>query len=127
MTVAGVYVTGLREITRGLERAGVEVEELKDVMGAVATEATRVMTPYIPRDTGALRGTARPSRAKGRAIVTVGRGRITARAAPVIYGWPRRHIKSSRAVERTDEVMETRAPQILEQGWGEIAERYGLA
>ncbi|GAA1977503.1 hypothetical protein GCM10009798_43400 [Nocardioides panacihumi] len=123
----GTYVTGLREITRGMERAGVDVEDLKDVMGEVATEAAHVMKPFIPRKSGALADTARPNRAKGRAIVTVGRGRTSLRAAPVIYGWPKRHIRSSRAVERTDDVMETKAPQILEQGWAAIAERHGLA
>lgn len=123
---AGVFVTGLREITRGMERAGVDVEELKDVMGEVATEAARVMGPFIPRASGDLRGSVRGNRAKGRAIVTIGRGRTLGRAAPIVWGWPKRHIKSPYAIKKTDEVMETKAPEILERGWNEIAERHGL-
>jgi hypothetical protein len=121
-----VHVAGLRELTRGFERAGVEVEDLKDAMAEVATEATRVMRPFIPRASGALAETARPNRAKAKAVVTIGRGRTNGRAGPIIYGWPRRHIRDSRAVDRTDAVMETRAPQILTEGWNRIAERNGL-
>ncbi|GAB7003915.1 hypothetical protein JCM18899A_13870 [Nocardioides sp. AN3] len=126
MAKAGVYITGLREITRAMEKAGVDVEELKDVMGPIAAEAARVMEPFIPKRSGALRASARPNRAKGKAIVTIGKAR-TAYAAPIQWGWPRRNIRPARFVERTDAVMETKAPEMLEQGWAEIVERHGLA
>lgn len=125
MPSSGVYITGLREMTRAMEKAGVDVEELKDVMGDIATEATRVMQPYIPSKSGALRASARGNRAKGKAVVTIGKAR-TPYAAPIQWGWPRRNIKPARFVERTDEVMETKVVQMLEQGWTKIAERHGL-
>jgi len=121
-----VHVAGLREMTRAMERAGVEVDDLKNVMGAIATEARDVMTPNLPRRSGTLQNTARPNRAKGRAIVTVGTARVRY-AAPLIYGWPKRHIRPSNAIERTDAVMETRAPELLAEGWNRIAEKNGLA
>lgn len=126
MASAGIAVSGLRELTRGLEKAGVDVEELKDVMGRVADEAADTMRPLVPVKSGKLRASVRPNRAKGKAIVTVGTARVPY-AAPIQYGWSARGIKPSRFVERTDQAMETRAVELLEQGWADIAERHGLA
>jgi hypothetical protein len=121
----GVHIEGLRETTRALEKAGVEVEDLKDVMGAIATEARDVMTPMLPRRSGTLAGSARPNRAKGKAVVTIGGARVPY-AAPIIYGWPKRNIRPTLAVPRTDAVMERRAPELLAEGWNTIAEQNGL-
>jgi len=123
---SGVYVSGLREITRGFEKAGVDVEELKDVMGKVASEAADSMQAFVPTRTGALRASVRGNRAKGKAVVTAGKARVPY-AAPIQWGWAKRGIKPAKFVERTDDVMETRSVQILEQGWADIAERNGLA
>lgn len=121
-----VHVAGLRETTRAMEKAGVDVEELKDAMGAVAAEAADVMQGYVPVGrTGKLRGTVRGNRAKGRAIVTAGTARVPY-AGPIQYGWRRRNIKPAQYVERTDAVMDDRAPALLEAGWDEIAKRNGL-
>lgn len=122
----GVHVEGLRDITRSMERAGVDVEELKDVMGEIAAEASRVMQSFTPTKTGALKASIRGNRAKGKAVVTAGKAR-TPYAAPIFYGWPKRNIKPSRTVERTDAVMDDRVTQMLAEGWNEIAKRHGLA
>lgn len=122
----GVSVEGLREATRGLEAAGVDVDELKDVMGSIAAEAAGVMAQFIPSRTGRLRASVRGNRAKGKAVVTVGNARVPY-AQVIQYGWPARHIEPAGYVERTDAVMETRAVEMLEDGWTAIAERHGLA
>jgi len=125
MAKAGVYITGLRETTRAMERAGVEVDDLKTVMGQVAAEGARVMQGFLPHDSGRLEASTRGNRAKGKAVVMVGGARVPY-AGPVIYGWAARGIRSSNAVPKTDDVMETRGPQLLEAGWSDIVERYGL-
>lgn len=125
MAKSGVYITGLREITKAMEKAGVDVEELKDVMGGIATEATQVMQPFIPSRSGALRASARGNRAKGKAVVTIGKAR-TPYAGAINYGWPRRGIKPANFVARTDSIMDTRVVEMLEAGWAKIAERHGL-
>lgn len=122
---SGVYIQGLREITRAMEKAGVDVEELKDVMGRIASKATDVMQPFIPKRSGALRASARGNRAKGKAVVTIGKAR-TPYAAPIQWGWAKRNIKPAGFVEKTDREMEPKVVQMLEDGWGEIAERHGL-
>ena len=81
---SGVYIQGLREITRGMEKAGVDVEELKDVMGRIADEATRIMQPLIPKRSGALRASARGNRAKGKAVVTITARREADRIAGIL-------------------------------------------
>lgn len=112
-----VYVSGLRETTAAMQKAGVELDELKDVMAAVATEAATTMRGFIPTRTGRLRDSTRGNRAKGNATVTVGTKRVA-------YAWAvRRRVDY---VERTDRIMATRSVEILEDGWNAIAERTGL-
>lgn len=140
---AGVYVSGLREVNRSLEKAGVDVAELKTVMGGIAAEATRVMQPFIPAGkTGNLRQSARGNKAKGKAVVTIGKARVPY-AGAIQWGWGKQHsnykhgryarkgtrggYKGAHFIEKTDDVMETRVAQMLEDGWADIAERHGLA
>lgn len=124
-TTPGVYIDGLRETTRALEAAGVEVDELKDVMATVAAEAADTMRGFVPTRSGRLRDSVRGNRAKGAAIVSVGGARVPY-ASPIQYGWAARNIKPARFIEKTDAVMETRAVTLLEDGWNAIAERHGL-
>lgn len=122
---ATVQVEGLREIVRGLEQAGVELDDLKDIFGEIASEAAGVAGPVTPRRTGTLAGTVRGNRAKNKAVVTIGKAR-TPYAAPIIWGWPTRGIKASPVVPRTNQYMETRAPELLETGLDRVMEGLGL-
>ena len=122
---ATVQVEGLREIVRGLEQAGVELDDLKDIFGEIASEAAGVAGPVTPRRTGTLAGTVRGNRAKNKAVVTIGKAR-TPYAAPIIWGWPARGIKASPVVPRTNQYMETRAPELLETGLDRVMEGLGL-
>lgn len=136
----GVYVEGLRETVRSLERAGVEVDDLKDVMGAIAAKAAEIMRPLIPSRSGKLRGSARPNRAKGRALVTIGTARVKY-AGAVNYGWGRAHANykhgrhatgirgSYRGADfttKTDAQLEDTATRMLEAGLVDVLERNGL-
>lgn len=122
---ATVQVDGLREMVRALEAAGVDVEDMKDVFGEIASESAAVAAPAVPRRTGALAGTVRGNRAKNKAVVTIGKAR-TPYAAPIIWGWPARGIKASPVVPRTNQYMETRAPELLETGLDRLMEGLGL-
>lgn len=120
-----VQVEGLRELTRGLEQAGVEVDDLKDVFADIAAAASSTAQQFTPRGTGALKDTVRPNRAKNKAVVTFGTARISY-AGPILFGWPARHIAPARTIPRTDQDMTTKAPQMLEEGIGRVIERLGL-
>lgn len=120
-----VQVEGLKGLVRDLERTGVEVDDLKDVFGAVAAEGARVASGFTPRDTGALRATVRGNRAKNKAVVMFGKGKVKY-AGPILYGWPKRNIVGSRTIARTDDVLARTAPQLLDQGLTDLLTRNGL-
>lgn len=120
-----VAIDGLRELVRDLVKAGVDVEDLKDVNAEVAKVGAYVAANLAPSRSGALARTVRGNRAKGKAVVTAGRGRVRY-AGPINYGWPKRNIRAALFLQKTDRAMETRAPEIFEKGIAKIFEKYGL-
>lgn len=120
-----VAVQGMREMIRDLIRAGVDVEDVKDALAEVAKVGAYVAANLAPRRSGALVATIRGNRAKGKAVVTAGRARVRY-AGVVNYGWPKRNIQPARFLQKTDTVMETRAPEIFEKEIAKIFEKYGF-
>lgn len=125
MSRGGFHVEGLREAIRDLEAAGVEIEDLKDAFAKVSTEARDVTARNTPKRSGRLAAAPRASRAKNKAIVTVGGARVPY-AGPIFYGWPHRNIKPAHTIQRTDDVMEREAPRILDAELGRIFTKYGF-
>lgn len=120
-----VAINGLRELVLDLVKAGVDVEDLKDVNAEVAKVGAYVAANLAPSRSGALARTVRGNRAKGKAVVTAGRGRVRY-AGPINYGWPKRNIRAALFLQKTDKVMETRAPEIFEKGIAKIFEKHGF-
>jgi len=120
-----VAVEGMRETIRDLIKAGVDVEDVKDALAEVAKVGAYVAQNLAPRRSGALATTVRGNRAKGKAVVTAGRARVRY-AGVVNYGWPKRNIRPARFLQKTDTVMETRAPEIFEKEIAKIFEKYGF-
>lgn len=122
----GIHVDGLKETSNALVAAGADVEDLKDVLGSIATEAAESMRGYVPvgsttqKGRAHVRDTIRPNRAKGAAIVTIG-------GAKAPHAQVLRASHPSKFVEKTDAHMEGRAVEMLTEGWNEIAKRNGLA
>ena len=122
----GIHVEGMRDTVRALEAAGAAVEDLKDVMGSIASEASEYMRGVVPVGSvlqprrAHLRDTIRPNRAKGKAVVTIG-GPKAPHAHVIRASHP------SKFVAKTDAHMEGRAVEMLTDGWNEIAKRNGLA
>lgn len=123
--MTGIKVDGLRETTRALESAGADVDDLKDVLGSIASEAAETMRRFVPVGSRLqprrqhARDTIRPNRAKGAAVVTIG-------GAKAPHAQVLRATHPSKFVERTDTAMEGRALDMLTEGWNEIAKRNGL-
>lgn len=88
---SGVYVTGLRETIRALERFGVEVEDLKDAFGDIAGDIVEEARGRIKVATGAALATIRPARTKNKAIVRAGTASVV-HPAILNYGWPAHNI-----------------------------------
>lgn len=110
---AGFRVEGLSSVVRGLQDLGVEVEDLKDAFAAIAAQAAQVAASAAPSESGALRGSLRGNRAKGKAVVTAGRSAVPY-AGPINYGWPTRNIEGAGFMQTADEAMGPRALALLE-------------
>ncbi|MDQ0645665.1 hypothetical protein [Microbacterium murale] len=80
-----IRVEGLREAVRALDRAGVDAQDMKDVMFAIGMLVVNATMP--PRDSGTLAGTLRAGRGKTKAVVRAGGARAPY-AGVIHYGWP---------------------------------------
>jgi len=118
-------VEGLNKLTRALTQVGVEIDDLKDVMGSIAALGARLASSFAPTRSGALVKTIRGNRAKGKAVVTAGRARVPY-AGPINYGWPKRNIAPARFMQRADAEVAPRAVGMLEDGINEVIQREGL-
>lgn len=123
MPSVSVEVDGLRELVRDLERAGVDVADLKESFSRIASEAADTAQGFTPHRSGKLAGSVRGNRAKNKAQVIFGRARVPY-AGPILYGWPKRGIKPATTIQRTDAVMDNRAPQLFEEELGRIFRKY---
>jgi hypothetical protein len=125
MPGVGVQVEGLRETVRALQRAGIEVQDLKEIFGGIAAEGASVAAGFAPRLTGRLAASIRGNRAKNRSVIAAGRARIPY-AGPINYGWRARGIEPSMFMQRADKVMEPRAVQMLDEGLTALIAKVGL-
>lgn len=123
--MAGVQVEGLNQVVRGLVELGLDAEDLKGAFGPIAAEGAELAAGFAPKRTGRLAGTVRGNRAKNKAVVTAGRGRVKY-AGPINYGWRRRNIDPARFMQRADEAMRPIALEKLEDEINRAIERRGL-
>ena len=122
----GISIDGLREFVRDLEKLGVEVNDLKDVFSKISKRAADVMQSKVPVRTGALRAAVRGNRAKNKAVVVAGNNKRVAYAGAINYGHPARNIRPANFIARTDDVMQTEALELLDEGITDLIKRYGL-
>jgi hypothetical protein len=139
MGVSGgsVKVDGLNKTLTALQRAGVEVADLKAAMGAIAAEGARLASGFAPVRSGRLRNTIRGNKAKAKAVVIAGRAKVPyagvinygwnqPHAAAAASGWTRRNIKPSLFMQRADKALAPQAVKMLEAGIDKAIERAGL-
>lgn len=92
----GAKITGLRETVRNLERLGVDVEDIRAAFTAIAADVAQEAGVLAPvGETGALRGSIRPGRAKNKAIVRAGTAARVPYAGVINYGWAARGIAAT--------------------------------
>lgn len=124
---AGIHgkVEGLNKTLTALQRFGVEAQDLKDVMGAIASEGARLASGFAPKRTGRLANTVRGNKAKAKAIVIAGRARVPY-AGAINYGWKRRSIAPALFMQRADAALAPRAVEMLEKGLDGAITKVGL-
>ena len=125
MPSGGVRVQGLREVVRALVDVGVEVETLKEALAPIAERGASVAAGFVRSVTGALAGTLRGNRAKDRAVITAGRGRVKY-AGPQNYGWETRNIEPQGFMQKADQVMQPISVGLFESAINDVIRRNGL-
>jgi hypothetical protein len=121
-----VRVEGLNRAVRDLQRAGLEVGDLKDAFGKIARLGASVATGFAPRRTGRLAGNIRPNKARNSARIVAGGARVPY-AGVINYGWPARGIAASGFMQRADESIGDEAPDLLIRNINRIIEQRGLS
>lgn len=124
-TGGGVRVTGLNAVVRALLEIGLDVDDLKDAFSSISREGARIAAGFVHSRTGKLAGTLRGNRAKNKAVIVAGRGRVKY-AGVQNYGWPRRHIRAQQFMQRADEVLQPIAVEKLEREINDAIRRRGL-
>lgn len=125
-TVSGsLEVEGLRDTIKSLERIGVDVNDLKDVMADIASEGSQLASSFAPKRSGSLARSIRGNRAKNKAVVTAGKARVPY-AGAINYGWPARNIEPSLFMQRADQVLAERVPDMLSEGIDRAIRKAGL-
>lgn len=118
MPSSGIQVTGLRETTRNLQQAGVALNDMKDAFKRIGDIVSTRSKVLVPRQSGKLASSIRPSRAKNQAKVSAGGVRVKY-AGPVHYGWAARKIRPhpflTTALDQTK-------PQVISAAEAEIEE-----
>lgn len=123
---AGVHIEGLNELNRELQRLGVEVDDLKDVMASIAQLGTEEANLRVPRRTGRLAASIRGNRAKGKATIMAGRSSVPY-AGPIEFGWPGRNISAAKYMTGAADKLAPRLPDMFEDGINDIIRKRGLA
>jgi hypothetical protein len=107
-----IKVQGARELRRELRKMGNDMENLKALNLDVATIVSNRAKDLVPRRTGALADTIRPSGTKTAGRVRAGFRRVPY-AGPVHFGWPARRIQPQPFLY-----------DALDQRRGEVLDRY---
>lgn len=110
---------------RDLQQVGTEVDDLKAVFSTIAAEGAEIAARHAPSKSGALRASIRGNKAKGKAVVMAGRARVPYAGAQN-YGWKARGIRPRMFMQSIDSVMETRAPELFEEGISDILVKLGF-
>lgn len=114
--MAQVRVIGLPRFLRTLRAAGVEIEDQKAAMTAVASTVAVAISAAAPKRSGRLSSSVRGSKSKGRASVRVGTtARTKLYVGPIHYGWPGHGIEPNPFAERTLQRLEPTIAAVLER------------
>lgn len=98
---------GLNTLVRTLNRAAVDVSDLKDAHQNAARIVASAAQASAPRRSGALASSVRGARQVRRARVSVGGARVPY-AAPIHWGWPARGIAANPFVSEAAQDTESR-------------------
>lgn len=120
----GVRVEGLRETVRSLERFGVEVKDLKAAFKRIGNIVVGDARTLVPKKTGRLAASIKPSNTKNKSIVRAGGGRIP--YAGVIHFGGYNNIEPHPFLTEAVSRNQTKAVSELDKELNELIRKLGL-
>lgn len=125
MPSVSVRVQGLNQLVRSLQKAGVEVDDLKGAFSKMSRLGADYAAGFAPKRTGKMAARIRGNKAKNKAVVMAG-GATTPYAGVNNYGWPARGIEASGFMQKASDRLEGEAPALIDQELNDIVRRVGL-
>lgn len=113
------------ELMRQFRKLGFKVSDLGEVFGEIAQEVTADAKSMAPHRSGRLASDIRPSKAKTRATVAVGRASVPY-AGPINYGWARRGIGPSMFMNRAADTKAQSSAAKIDHEIGRMIRSCGL-
>ncbi|WP_408936386.1 hypothetical protein [Corynebacterium tuberculostearicum] len=99
MVYQGLKVEGGRQLRKTMRQAGSDLSDLKNANAQAAGIVSGRAKSWAPSRTGRLKNTVRSSGTKTAGIVRAGNNRKSASgvpyAAPIHWGWKKKHIKAN--------------------------------
>lgn len=117
-----VRVKGLSKTVRSLERAGADVQDMRDLMHSLGMLVVNAAQP--PVLTGTLAGTLRAGRGKTKAVVRAGGARAPY-AGVQEYGWPARNIAAQHYLTAALQSERSDVLRALDDGLEDILRKTG--
>ena len=112
-----IRVEGLSRLNRQLTRAGVDAQDMKDVMNAIGRAVVGVA--QAPTRTGRLASTLRASKAKNKATVKAGGARAPY-AGITEYGWRARGIEGTGWLNAARDSRKADSERMIRQGIADV-------
>jgi uncharacterized protein YcsI (UPF0317 family) len=103
----GVRIEGLDRLVRTLNRAAVDISDLKNAHAKAGEIVASEAAATAPRISGRLAGSVRAARQARRARVQAGRASVPY-AAPIHWGWPARGIVAQPFISEAARATESR-------------------
>jgi len=110
----GIRVEGVDDVVRDMGQIAEEIEDPREALDEIATEAAERLRRRIPRKSGRAAATARGGRSKGKAYVQAGSEAVPY-LGPLNYGWPARNIEPVGFMQDTDRELEPLAVDRIDQ------------
>jgi HK97 gp10 family phage protein len=121
-----ITVTGIAQLNRDLRKLGIDMEDMKDAMARLADMGAKAAVRHVPHRSGALAGSIRGNRAKGKAVVTAGRGATSQYAGVINYGSPGRGIAAQPFMQQADADVSPKIVPILSADIDRLIRERGL-
>lgn len=119
-----LYVEGVREVIRSLERLGVAVADMKAVFKNIGNRVVSDAQRLVPRKSGALYNTIKASNTKNKSIVRAGSARVPYAGVQEYGGYNNieEHGFLRGAVEKNQET----SRELMDDGLADLIRKYGL-